>query len=139
MSRIGTNQLHDELKKKKESYSVRVTTYTKGFTKNRFLDDCIRREFNESKMAAHVLETYYAVLELRPEISAKEPSEIKKFIIETMETNVFKVTIIATGEVIEVYRLRTGEYYDYRAMGENEIASSKTGKKRFKKEEIILT
>jgi hypothetical protein len=94
MSRIKTENLQDELLKKKERYNIRVTTYLeglkittliKGSVKNRFLDDCIKREFNESKMASHVIETYYAIIDSNPEIRDKEIPEIKNWIIKNIK------------------------------------------------------
>lgn len=94
MSRIKQELLHDALIKKKESYSVkvtafvegmRVTTVVKGSVKNRFLDDCIKRECNESKMAATIIETYYSVLDVYPDLKEKEPNAIKKYIIDRIK------------------------------------------------------
>lgn len=94
MSRIKTELLHEALIKKKENYSVkvttfvegmRVTTFVKGGIKNKFLEDCIKREFNESKMAAHIIETYYSVIDVYPDLKEKEPNAIKKFIIDRIK------------------------------------------------------
>ncbi len=85
MSRIKTEKLHDALTSKKECYAIRVTTFVRGSTKNRFLEDCIKRECNESKMAAHVFATYYEVLDTFPNLKDKEPNAIKKFIIDRIK------------------------------------------------------
>lgn len=94
MSRIKTEQLHDELQKKKEKYGFRITTYvdglkvttfTHGTTASSFLDDCIKREWNESKMAAHVLKTYYEIMNTFPDLKEQEPNQIKKYIIDKIK------------------------------------------------------
>jgi hypothetical protein len=48
------------------------------------------------------------------------------------------VKIKETGEIIEVYQLRNGNYHDWHAVGADQPATSKTGKKEFKKEEVVL-
>lgn len=85
MSRIRTVKLHDELTKKKENYDVRVTTFLHGTNKDHFLNDCIRREFNESKMAQFIIDTYYSIISNQPVLMGKEPNEIKKFIIDRIK------------------------------------------------------
>lgn len=85
MSRIKTDDLDDSLKKKKENYDIRVTTFIRGRIKNRFLDDCIKRGFNESKMAGIVMETYYSVMDVYPDLKGKEPNAIQKFIIDRIK------------------------------------------------------
>jgi hypothetical protein len=94
MSRIKTERLHDILTEKKEKYGVRVTvyieemkvtTFIKGTLKTRFLDDCIKRECNESKMAGHIIDTYYSALAAIPDLKEKEPNAIKQFIIDRIK------------------------------------------------------
>lgn len=80
MSRIKTESLNDSLLKKKENYNIRATTFLKGSIKNSFLDDCIKREFNESKMAAHVFEVYYSVVNEVPHLKDKEMVDVKNYI-----------------------------------------------------------
>lgn len=94
MSRIKTEDLHDYLIRKKEKYGVRVTIHLEGMpvtvfshgsTKNKFLDDCIKRDWNESRMGAQIMETYYSVLDLYPDLKEKEPNAIKQFIIDKIK------------------------------------------------------
>ena len=85
MSRIKAENLCDVLKAKKVDYNIRVTTFIKGSVKNSFLDDCIKRDFNESKTAALVFETYYSIISLYPELKEKEPNAIKQFIIDRIK------------------------------------------------------
>ena len=49
-----------------------------------------------------------------------------------------KAKIKETGEVINVYQLSGGNYYDYDAMGAGTPPTSKLGKKEFNKKELIL-
>lgn len=50
-----------------------------------------------------------------------------------------KVTVKATGEEINVYQLRLGNYYDYDNMSADKPPSAiKAGKKEFKKDELIF-
>ncbi|MBL7931099.1 MAG: hypothetical protein JNL60_04335 [Bacteroidia bacterium] len=85
MCRIASEKLRDVLVDKKKNFGVRVTTHISGFTKNRFLDDCIKRDFNESKLAKTIFDTYYAVIEQHPELREKEPDEIKRFILRNLK------------------------------------------------------
>ena len=50
-----------------------------------------------------------------------------------------KATIKATGEKLNVYSLRNGNYYNYDNMGSGKPPSAiKAGKKEFKKDELIF-
>lgn len=85
MSRIKTIELHDKLTKKKECFAVRTTTFIKGNVKNQFLNDCIKRECNESKMAAIIIDTYYTVVNSCDDLSGKETNAIKQYIIDKIK------------------------------------------------------
>jgi hypothetical protein len=85
MSRIKTEKLHDALTSKKENYQIRVTAFIKGSVKERFLNDCIQRECNESKMNGYIIDTYYSVIDSFPSLRGQEPNEIKKFIINNIK------------------------------------------------------
>jgi len=85
MSRISNKNLHDALTDKKKCYAVRVTTFVRGTNKNKFLEDCIKREWNESKMCAQILDTYYSVIDIYPDLKEKEPNAIKQFIIDRIK------------------------------------------------------
>jgi hypothetical protein len=50
----------------------------------------------------------------------------------------FEATVKETGEKITVYKMNSGKYYDYDKMGVHEIAQSKTGKKEFRPDELII-
>ena len=84
MSRIKTEDLHNFLIQKKQCFAIKATTYLKGSVKNNFLDDCIKREMNESKMAAHVIESYYTIVKQNPHLIDKEIPEIKNWIISKL-------------------------------------------------------
>ena len=84
MSRIKTENLHEELLKKKKHYSVKATSYLQGSIKNNFLDDCIKREWNESRMVKHIVDVYYHMTSAHG-LSEKEPNEIKKYIIDKIK------------------------------------------------------
>jgi len=49
-----------------------------------------------------------------------------------------EITIKSTGEKIKAYKLENGNWYDYDGMGANSPPTSKTGKREFTKEEIII-
>lgn len=85
MSRINKDQLMDSLLKKKENFNVRVTTFIHGSTKNQFLDDCIKRDFNESKMASHIIDVYYSTMNSNNNLSKMEMLDIKKYIIDKIK------------------------------------------------------
>lgn len=82
---VRIEELGDFLKRKKESYLVKITTRLTGSTKNVFLDDCIRREFSEAEMARFIIGVYYSVIDVYPDLGGKEQSEIKKFIIDRIK------------------------------------------------------
>lgn len=48
----------------------------------------------------------------------------------------YQATIKTTGERITVYKLNSGNYYDYDRMGAKEPAQSKTGKKEFTPQQL---
>ena len=81
MSRIKNEELQEFLEKKRECFSIKATTYLHGEVKNNFLNDCIKREFNESKMAAHVIDAYYRIIKEVPYLAEKEMPEIKNILI----------------------------------------------------------
>jgi hypothetical protein len=85
MSRISTDKLYDVLVQKKQHYDIRVTAYIKGSVKDNFLNDCILRDFPESKMAASIIESYYKIINTYPDLKSKEPNEIQKFIIDRIK------------------------------------------------------
>lgn len=47
-----------------------------------------------------------------------------------------KAMIKATGETVAVYKLHSGNWYDYDNMGVGSPAKSKLGKKEFKESEL---
>lgn len=50
-----------------------------------------------------------------------------------------KATVKATNEQLIVYKMKNGNYYDWDAMGENQLpTASKAGKKEFIKDELII-
>lgn len=77
--------LAQHLNKKKDCYMIRVTTFIKGNTKNKFIEHCEKRNENESKVARHIFDVYYSMLHVYPELNGKEPNEIKKFIIDRIK------------------------------------------------------
>jgi len=94
MSHKNSDKLIEQLQEKKKQYSVRVTTrlsgckltsYINGSNKNHFIDDCIRREFNESRMLRYIIDTYYSVVSNQPELNNLTPNEIKQFIIDKIK------------------------------------------------------
>ncbi len=55
-----------------------------------------------------------------------------------MSNETKKATVVATGEQLNVYKLNNGNWYDFDAMGASKPATSSTGKKEFKNEELII-
>lgn len=84
MSRIKTENLEIFLLQKKSQFSVKATTYLKGSVKNRFIDDCLKREMNESKMAANIIASYYEIIDAQPYLIGKEIPEIKNYIVNKL-------------------------------------------------------
>lgn len=72
--------LNKHLNGKKEQFAIRVTSRIRGSIKNSFLEDCIKRELHESKMAAHIIEIYYSVVSEVPHLKDKEMIEVKNYI-----------------------------------------------------------
>ena len=85
MSRIKAENLEDFLKSKKECFVIKTTTYLKGSVKNSFINDCIKREMNESKLAAYIIDSYYSIIREHPFLIEKEMTEIKKYIIDKIK------------------------------------------------------
>lgn len=53
--------------------------------------------------------------------------------------DIYKVRVNSTGEILEVYKLKNGNFYDYKNMGEHLPPSAPiSGKKEFKKSEVII-
>ncbi len=94
MSNLNYENLITHLKEKKKKHRIpittriegmRVTAFVQGTVKNLFLDDCIKRGLNESKVAAHIIETYYSAIDIYPDLKEKEPNAIKQFIIDRIK------------------------------------------------------
>lgn len=73
------------LERKLTFFQIRVTTRITGETKNKFLNDCLKREKNESQVAAHIFETYYSAVTKVPGLIDKEPNQIQKYIIDKIK------------------------------------------------------
>ena len=80
MVKIKVEFLQDFLTDKKKAFKVKTTTYLKGSVKNRFFDDCIKREICESQMAAEIIESYYSIIAEEPTIHDKEITQITDYI-----------------------------------------------------------
>lgn len=85
MSRVKTEKLHDFLVSKEMKYNVRLTTFTHGQLKKMFLADCIQREWPESTMMRHIIETYYSISSNRPTLTEKQMDYFKKILLERLE------------------------------------------------------
>lgn len=94
MSRVKTEELHQRLTEKKKNYAVQVQVHIEGqriynsihgHVKNCFFDDCIKREWSESKMGGHIIETYYAIMNAEPTLIDKEPNAIIKYLVDKIK------------------------------------------------------
>lgn len=83
--RKESGKLQEFLKAKREKHQVRVTSFISGALKNRFIDDCIYRDWTEAKMAKHIIDTYYKITDSNPIITGKELNEIQKYIIDRIK------------------------------------------------------
>jgi hypothetical protein len=78
--RIKQENLTNELLKKKTKYKIRVTTQLSGTNKNKFLQDCINKQYPEVKMASHIIDVYYFMQDNLHNFEKIEPNKIKDFI-----------------------------------------------------------
>lgn len=73
-------KLEERHKEKIKMYTVKVTSYISGNTKNRFLNDCIIRGVTESDLTKEIIKLHYAVLDSHNIVEAKEFCELLKII-----------------------------------------------------------
>jgi hypothetical protein len=93
-SNVKLSELEDYLKTKRACFSVKVTTTLDsqrvqtsihGELKNKFFDDCIKRNVTEAEMARNIIEAYYSIVGQQKYLVEKEMTEIKKYIIEKIK------------------------------------------------------
>ena len=77
--------LLDFLLQKKQKFKIRVTTFLQGELKNKFMDDCIKRDVQESELAGEIIKAYYSMLSEMPSMQQKEIPEIKNYIINKIK------------------------------------------------------
>lgn len=94
MAHVKNEKLHNYLIKKREFFNIKVGTRLvgselssriQGELKNRFIDDCIKRNTNEAKLLRHIIDIYYSLIPENSTYSDKEPNEIKKYIINNIK------------------------------------------------------
>lgn len=71
--------------KKSDSLTMKVTTKISGKTKEQFVNDCIGKEKLECNMAKHIIEVYYQIVPQIPRSEYMEFSEIKKYINDNIK------------------------------------------------------
>jgi hypothetical protein len=85
MAKLTARESLDLLLLKKRLYVIRITGFIKGNTKNKFIEDCIKRGHGESKHLQHIVDVYYSIIEEKPELSAMEMTEVKAIIINKIK------------------------------------------------------
>lgn len=70
---------------KKDDLNMRVTTKISGKTKERFLEDCEKKEGVECETAKSILDIHYAIIDFVPNHAFMEFSAIKKYLIEKIK------------------------------------------------------
>lgn len=73
------------LLKKSDALTMKVTTKISGKTKQQFVNDCITKEKLECNMAKHIIEVYYQVIPSIPNVQYMDFPEIKKYINENIK------------------------------------------------------
>ena len=68
------------LMKKSDLLAMKVTTKITGRTKDQFVNDCEKKEKLECNMAKHIIEVYYQIIPLIPNVQYMDFHEIKKYI-----------------------------------------------------------
>lgn len=68
------------LMKKSDLLAMKVTTKITGRTKDQFVNDCVNKEKLECNMAKHIIEVYYQIIPLIPNVQYMDFHEIKKYI-----------------------------------------------------------
>ena len=66
--------------KKSDLLAMKVTTKITGRTKDQFVNDCVNKEKLECNMAKHIIEVYYQIIPLIPNVQYMDFHEIKKYI-----------------------------------------------------------
>ena len=91
---LSYEKLQTNLEKKRSEFLARVTTRLNGHTitsriqgelKNKFYDDCLVNKMEEAKLLRHIIDTYYALRALSPDVSSKNPNQIKAYIINNIK------------------------------------------------------
>lgn len=70
--------------KKEELKKIRITTRIFNPTKNKFLDDCIKRQQIESVVIRSIVDLHYAITEAVPECRSMGFSDLKKFLLNKL-------------------------------------------------------
>lgn len=85
MNTTNIDKLLVFLNSKKDKHTIRVTTQIRGELKNRFINDCISREENETKVANNALGVYYILVDRFPEMNQMDYVDLKKYITEKIK------------------------------------------------------
>lgn len=79
---FGFVNITKRLENRKKPLYIRSSITLRGNLKNEFINDCIKRGKNESKVGANAIAVYYSIIKLFPELEGKEFSDVKAFIME---------------------------------------------------------
>lgn len=86
---MGLTRTAIRQKGKIESETAKVTTYLTGELKACFFTDCLEKEEMEQNVAKSILEIYYAILAVRPDLQGKSFEYIKKHLVARAALNFF--------------------------------------------------
>lgn len=82
--KVGSDNIEtvdfDRIIKKGTNYKIRVTTFLKGSIKNKFINDCLDKRFNETQMSNHIFDTYYFIQDSIHNFDKIEPNKIKDYL-----------------------------------------------------------
>jgi hypothetical protein len=67
---------------KKECIQIRMTSYSRGPTKNSFIDDCQKRVLTEAEVLRQIVKLHYDLIRNFPHLEGKEFKEIYAFLTQ---------------------------------------------------------
>lgn len=82
---MGHEHSAEDVRKKMESYKVRITTRISGTDKNKFMLDTLKRGITESVLAKNIISIHYSLQDELPEIKTMRMDELKKYLIDKIK------------------------------------------------------
>jgi hypothetical protein len=81
---LGYDLREDVIEERKKADFISVQFQLRGNNKSYFLEDCLRRDWPEARMARQIFDFYYSIMSNRPDLQGKEMTEIKTYILKNI-------------------------------------------------------